>query len=105
MYETNYYRPGEEGREADDLFSKIPKGSRLFEWISHYPRPRTYDSLRAMVSRWCQTQPYRVRESPAVDIAALPAEVEEEDVQVNNLNATRLARQPPAQCTSGQGRR
>ena len=29
MYETNYYRPGEEGREADDLFNRIPRGSRL----------------------------------------------------------------------------
>ena len=30
MYETNYYRPGEEAREADELFHRIPKKGRDF---------------------------------------------------------------------------
>ena len=94
MYEANYYRSGEEAREADDLFSRIPKGSRLVEHILHYGKPRTFDELAALASRWCQGQPYRVKESPVVDISALPAGVEEDDVQAGNLNAARMARQP-----------
>ena len=100
MYETNYYRAGEEAREADDLFSRIPKGSRLIEYILHYGKHRTFDELAALVSRWCQGQAYRVKESPVVDISALPAGVEEDDAQVGNLNAARMARQP----LQGRGR-
>ena len=94
MYETNYYRAGEEAREADDLYHRIPKGSRLLDYVAHYGKPRTFDDLLALVSRWCQSQPYRVKESPVVDISALPADVEEDEVQVGNLNAARMARQP-----------
>ena len=52
----------------------------------------------AQVNQWCQKQPYRMKESPAVDLTALPAGVEEipetDDLQINNLNAARMARQP-----------
>merc|ERR1712242_475592 len=75
-------------------------GSRLLDYVAHYGKPRTFDDLLALVSRWCQGQPYRVRESPVVDISAMPAEVEEDEVQVNNLNAARMARQP----LQGRGR-
>ena len=94
MYETNYYRAGEEASEAGDLYHRIPKGSRLLDYVAQYGKPRTFDALLALVSRWCQSQPYRVKESPVVDISALPAGVEDDEVQVGNLNAARMARQP-----------
>ena len=94
MYETNYYRPGEEAREADELFGRIPKGSKLLDHIWHYGKPRSFDELMLHVSRWCQSMPYKTRDSPVVDVSALPTEIEEDEVQVNNLNAARMARQP-----------
>ena len=67
----------------------------------------------ALVNQWCQIQPYRTKESPAVDIAALPAEVEEappvpetDALYVDNLNAARMARQPlPSRGGNATGKR